>query len=88
MLIDKDMVHECDYFGFQKHKHTCKFSLCLKLLMTEKFLCASLEFLKRGARNGSRFCRNWIKNGVSFNKMLVSSYGISNKSDSKHLPGV
>jgi hypothetical protein len=42
---------------------TCRFSLCLKLLITERFLYASLDFFRRGPRKGSKFCK-----GIKANK--------------------
>jgi hypothetical protein len=40
---------------------TCRFSLCLKLLITERFLYASLDFFRRGPRKGSKFCKGDFK---------------------------
>lgn len=49
-------------FGMSAVKLTCRFSLSLKLFITEKFRHASLDFLRRGPRNGSKFCMipKWI----------------------------
>lgn len=61
MLCKVISAHGPNLTSIHKYTHTCKFSLCLRLLITDRFLYASLDFLRRGPRNGSKFCRFMIK---------------------------